>query len=634
MSNICKNDIFNKLKKKVHACARDGMAISLFAMLWNSDKAVIQEVLNHRTKENDQETTPLIIAARNGSEKVVSILLTNFIIDIEQTGTVKFDGYTIEEATALWCAAGAGHFGIVRLLINQGADVNHPTKTNSTALRAACFDGRLDIVRYLVEHKADFRIPNIYRNTCVMIAAYRGHCEVVRYLLENGADPNAIAHCGATALHFAAECGHIDIVQVLMKHGAEQIRNDHHMTPLLSAAEAGKSDIVDALVSVTNCTKENKIDALELLGAYYANNKSDYDIDKSLQYFEEALHVRYCDPNNIVQKKAYKPVPAYDNFVECETIDDLHRLKGRPDAVHMLSLTIRERILGPDNPEVANTLIYRGAVYADNTRFQRCIDLWLHALKLRQRNDSSVAKDLLRFAQVFSQMIHIGEQINLKIVVEVFKRAVSELVCDKDRLKSEDNYTTSIECYQTNIHTCLYLLVIAQKCNTSDSEMEKLKSAVYRFVKLNPRLENDYTPLHMAVDFSTLVDDFYVDNIVTFPNAPLAELLIECGACPNVVDSQKNTPLHTIVRHDSAIVEVITVRQIVTYLIKNGAHTDMCNVERKIPSECSLSEEISSLILNLSQLSLKCFAARCIQKNQIPFKEIVPNFLDDFILMH
>jgi Fem-1 family protein b len=48
---------------------------------------------------------------------VVSILLSSFNFDIEQTGTVKFDGFVIHKATALWCAAGAGHFEIVKLLI-------------------------------------------------------------------------------------------------------------------------------------------------------------------------------------------------------------------------------------------------------------------------------------------------------------------------------------------------------------------------------------------------------------------------------------------------------------------------------------------------------------------------------------
>ena len=74
---------------------------------------------------------------------------------------------------------GAGHLNVVKTLVKAGANVNHPTKTNSTPLRAACFDGRLDIVKYLTEHQANIHIANEYNNTCLMIAAYKGHLDVV-----------------------------------------------------------------------------------------------------------------------------------------------------------------------------------------------------------------------------------------------------------------------------------------------------------------------------------------------------------------------------------------------------------------------------------------------------------------------
>uniref|UniRef100_K1R814 Protein fem-1 homolog B n=1 Tax=Magallana gigas TaxID=29159 RepID=K1R814_MAGGI len=237
------------LKQRVHAAARDGRAISIFAMLWNLSSDLVDEVLDFHTSENGQITTPLIIACRNGEEKVVSILVSKFKINLEQTGTVKFDGFVLEGATALWCAAGAGHLGIVKLLLECGADVNHATKTNSTPLRAACFDGRLDVVQCLVEHGADISIPNKYNNTCLMITSYKGHAEVVRYLLEKGANPDSTAHCGATAMHFAAECGHLEVVQDLVRFYGKQIPNDYGMTPLLVAAECGQSSVVEFLTT-------------------------------------------------------------------------------------------------------------------------------------------------------------------------------------------------------------------------------------------------------------------------------------------------------------------------------------------------------------------------------------------------
>lgn len=314
--------------------------------LSHREKSEVKEVLARKVEEDGQKTTPFLIAARNGHSNVVHTLLTQFNIDIEQTGTVKFDGYTIEGATALWCSSGAGHFEIVRMLIEYSADVNHPTCTNSTPLRAACFDGRLEIVKYLVEHSANIAIPNKYDNTCLMIACYRGHHQVVSYLLEHGADPDAKAHCGATALHFSSERGHLSIVKELIKHKATMCLNDHGLSPLHIAAESSKEDIVEYFASLETCTKLHRIEALELLGASYANDKDNYDMDKAYYYMWLAMQERFSDQENQLHKEVKPQVTAYENRVESRNVAELELIKGNADLIHMEALVVRERILG------------------------------------------------------------------------------------------------------------------------------------------------------------------------------------------------------------------------------------------------------------------------------------------------
>jgi hypothetical protein len=70
--------------------------------------------------------------------------------------------------------------------------------------------------------------------------------------------------------------------------------------------------------------------------------------------------------------------------------------------------------LGVQNPDILQSIIYRGAVYADSQNFSPCLKLWNHAMKIAQRNHLGIRKDLLRFTQV--------NKINiLKIWIFLFK---------------------------------------------------------------------------------------------------------------------------------------------------------------------------------------------------------------------
>ena len=121
-----------------------------------------QVFLDHRPRDEvallvstrTNGATPMLMACRNGHLEVVEYLYERCDADIEQPGSVTFDGETIEGAPPLWVAAAAGHVPIVRFLVRRGASVNCTTKTNSTPLRAACFDGHFEIVKYLIEHGA------------------------------------------------------------------------------------------------------------------------------------------------------------------------------------------------------------------------------------------------------------------------------------------------------------------------------------------------------------------------------------------------------------------------------------------------------------------------------------------------
>lgn len=625
---------------KVFTAARDGRAIMIFALLCHRPRPDVEAILSLVTDEDEQRTTPFLIAARNGHCAVVRLLLTQYGVDIEQTGTVKFDGFVIDGATALWCAAGAGHFEMVKTLLEFRADVNHATLSNSTPLRAACFDGRLDIVKYLVEHDADVHIPNKYRNTCLMIAAYKGHTSLVSFLLQNGADPNATASCGATALHFAAERGHLGIVQELVSYDARMLLNDQKMTPLYIAAECGRAAIVEYFISETLCTKLEKIESLELLGASFANDKDYYDISKCYHYLWYAMQERFSELEKPLPKKVLPTIEAYGSRLECKTVAQLEALKHNSDALHMEALIIRERILGEDNAEIPHPIVFRGAVFADNGHFDRCIALWMRVLKLRQGNKRMVAKDLLRFAQVFSQMVYTGSQPKFAVVEDVFQFCLSEFDHDRRRIQrpdaSKEEVELAEEMLEMNIHTALYLLSILLRIKTSGDEAHRLGKMAYCFNRKNLFLKskNNYSPLHMACDQGTHVDDFHVSDVMSFPDDKLVSLLIRCGANVSAVDAKGNSALHVIVKYDHPISDFMSLHNIIVELIDSGIHLDRSNFRGETAKDVSTTGVADILLRTKGVLSLKCDAAAAIRRYQIPFKGLVPVSLEEFIQMH
>ena len=131
----------------VYAAARDGAAVVLSNVLQWMSISGRSTTLETKTKDGDQITTPLIIAAHNGNLDSVKTLL-RYKADIETRGPVKIENEVGDGCTPLWAAAASGHLDIVKLLIERNADVDARTLTNSTPLRAAACNGRLDIVRF------------------------------------------------------------------------------------------------------------------------------------------------------------------------------------------------------------------------------------------------------------------------------------------------------------------------------------------------------------------------------------------------------------------------------------------------------------------------------------------------------
>lgn len=117
----------------------------------------------------------------------------------------------------------------------------------------------------------------------------------MKFLISKNVDLNVKAPCGTTALHFAADNGYCDIVTKLLEHGAEITKNDVGMNAFMTAAERTKSNVVEYFVNSGRFSKEEIVDAYELLGASFANDKENYSLSEAYKYLKMAMDLRYLD---------------------------------------------------------------------------------------------------------------------------------------------------------------------------------------------------------------------------------------------------------------------------------------------------------------------------------------------------
>ena len=660
------------LRHRVYYAARDGLHVTLYTLLADQATPQQKELLQSVTKDEDgQACPPLVIAARNGHDKAVHSLITKFghgvaegILDLDVTGTVVFEDYVIEGATALWCAAGAGQLKVLKTLLKAGADVNKVTESLSTPLRAACYEGHTEIVKYLIQKgNADVNVANKYDNTCLMIAAYRGHFEIVKLLLSHGADISARAKCGTTALHFAAEQGYLHIVSYLVETGGADVDviDSHGMTPILGAADHCRAQVVEYLLPRMPMTKDREykkkqIDVLELLGASFANSFCNYSMEKSYLYLEKAMKLRWEDPDDPILKPETcltKCIAAYNFHSECCCIEDLEGTRNDADKLHMEGLVIRERILGPGSMELTTPIIYRGAVFADDGNFDRCIPLWIHALNLKSNMKTRLDKEILQFTQLFCQVLECGKSISYEDFIVVFSTAKEGLTsmvdftagnccqirdkASRERAELMSKDCGKEDCVQFLMMLFLYLTVIFTKIKKdfSPEHCHHIMSIIHDVInKVNPKTKNNRTLLHLVVDSETPVDHFHTNNFVRFPCSVTTKILLEVGADPRAVDDEYNTPLHIIVGYQKIVSDFQTLHTIVAALVAAGAHCDVLNIHGQTPI-VKAATGVAQIILKIQEkINLKCLCARAVKRHEIKYKGIIPKDLEQFVNMH
>lgn len=265
----------------------------------NSDK--IQDILNVVGKNY---ISLAYDASQKGYISLLDMLLKTF------KGDTKLPNTTVKGWSLLQTAAKGGHLGVVKLLLDWGANINAeagPVWRGRTALQAAAESGNTKMARFLLENGADVHAKAAQKGgltalqaaacygyteilvdlvkkhraevnekpcdldgrTALQAAAENGQEDAVDFLLRNGAEVNTTPckQKGRTALQAAAGCGNVRIVEMLLERSADVNAEPCDLwgrTAIQAAAENGHSDVVQLLlensadVNAGPCEKKGK----------------------------------------------------------------------------------------------------------------------------------------------------------------------------------------------------------------------------------------------------------------------------------------------------------------------------------------------------------------------------------------
>ena len=531
---------------------------------------------------------------------------------------------------------------------NESGDIGYKFYYN-TPLVAAADNGHVDVMSCLVEHGANVDAVTEGNYTPLMIAVKRKHANAVTFLVKHGANLDLQDEHGNTALHHAITCGFYAVIHKLLDFGAAQLYNKDGLTPLLLASDKCVAFMVEDLINRPECTKEQSIDALELLGASIACKQFSDGLRcmHAFEYMMRGMTERFQDHLNPLFKHTMEPVEAYQYRKESETVEELAQIEGDDEAICIEGLIIRERILGTESKLLLKP-IEKFASYCEDTRnFHACIAVHRHAIKIDQNCNKSIRVNLQILINVLYNMTQKNFSLAEKVVLEVLEETILEFeklsalklkfIQELDRLREAGDFDEIFEFTQKEqteepdyfLYYFLELLYLFSKAELCEEEKTSDLSVLRKLVHINPLDCDGNTLLHMACGGGC-------QHSFGKPRCPKTlKFLLDTGFNVNATNNEGDTPLHEAVLFDPRIDgELHILTEMLEVLLDGGAHHDFVNNVGETAKYMARTDHACRILSGRKKLELKCISARAVKKFGLSYLGVVPKTLEKYINMH
>lgn len=263
-------------------------------------------------------------------------------------------------------AARAGDIAKVKLLIEQGKDVNQSDKTGGrTPLHWAVRHDHADVMELLLASGADINKGDQAGKTPLSHAAENGKVELTIALIKAGADVNKRDFVGGNSVLWAAGLGTPETLKILVDAGGSvEVRDINGLTPLQWAAQTGKTDSMAILITggadvnsqdnlagetvLMRASRSGKIESINLL---LTNNA---DPNKTTKLGANALHVASEYGSAVIVARLVE-AGMDANHKDARGWNALDYAKNRVDDGRFLVIEFLDTKITPEPAETAET---------------------------------------------------------------------------------------------------------------------------------------------------------------------------------------------------------------------------------------------------------------------------------------
>lgn len=575
----------------------------------------------------------LLSAVKGRKMSVIRYLVEKRCVDVNCTGKVKVSRGETQCATPLFAACACGCDDVVHYLVSHGADVNQRNEFGESPLQIASKRGHVTVVRYLAETVCvELEDYSSLGRTPLLTAAAEGHVAVMEALISAGADLNTrTIESGGSCLHACSfVSGSVNAAHLILGQGITPKPNRFGILPILDAAAMGNEQILNFWLDFYDLSHpEHAVlacNAISLAGTnFWRNNTA-----KAFNFFFRALALR---KKHNLSTDAFTPVPPvgdYLNGIEVTTLEGLQQLQASHDVLRLQQhcFMVRERVLGSCHVTIARPCITYGYYLARSGYERQVMPMWLHVL---DRQIAQFVKDghpTLAYATLFT----LAQSLRLPELEAVNPLpGLERLLVILEKL-GKLHQRTWVMC-ELGLHFLSLVLCHANRFPGSIDHSHVVQLA-HHFMDIAPRGPRGQTLLHCAASSQTTTlhtDSCLGLELCTFPCVETMRCLLAAGAPVNAVDSDRNTPLHLLFEstHEDVNAEIVKL------LLSSGAYPHARNANRARPIFfCNGQADVLEILLRAEATTLQRFAACAIVDHNVPYKDVLPQKLVEYVEMH